>query len=430
MKPSKKYDVFISYSRKDFDEVEALVKQLKQAIPSLTYWFDLTGIESGDDFEERIIAAIDNSAFVLFALSENSMNSPWTKDEVMYAKNTGKRVLPVLMKDAVLSDGWFLFKFGRVDCIDSANNLQVAKLVRNLSQWTQKPMAIWMQEMEPEHEKNNLAQQKLVKAPKPTWLKWTIAAVSALVLALVLWLVWPAVSGDPAAKGVPALSAEAGTAETPAEPAEAPAAAPAHTWVDLGLSVMWATCNLGATTPEAYGHYFAWGETQTPADYQWASYVHGAAPDKLTKYCNDPAVGLGAYTDRKKVLEPADDAATTHWGKAWRMPTHKEMEELCSKCTWTWTSENGVNGYKVEAKNGNSIFLPAAGSFGGTQVHFEGAAGFYWCSNLSQENPRYAYSLGFNQEEISCNGDAFRLIRRSIRPVCRKQAAYKMMQNQ
>ena len=115
------HDIFISYSRKDFEEVSQLIQVLKKQIPDLVYWFDITGIESGDEFEEKIIKAIDNSSFVLFAVSDHSIASPWTRDEVMYAKNINKKVIPVLLKGAELKD-WFLFKFGRVDCIDSTNS--------------------------------------------------------------------------------------------------------------------------------------------------------------------------------------------------------------------------------------------------------------------------------------------------------------------
>ena len=132
-----KYDLFISYSRKDFDEVSSLLETIKTAIPNLSYWFDIDGIESGDEFEDKIISAIDNSSYVLFALSENSIQSQWTKDEVMYAKNTDKKVIPVLLKGAQMK-GWFLFKFGRIDCIDSTNTLQMEKLLQNLSDWTGK----------------------------------------------------------------------------------------------------------------------------------------------------------------------------------------------------------------------------------------------------------------------------------------------------
>lgn len=129
-----KYDVFISYSRKDFDEVSALIEMLKRELPGITFWFDVTGIESGDEFEDKIISAIDNSSFVLFALSANSLASQWTKDEVMYAKNTDKKIIPVLLEGAQLR-GWFLFKFGRIDCIDSTDDIQKEKLLNNLSSW-------------------------------------------------------------------------------------------------------------------------------------------------------------------------------------------------------------------------------------------------------------------------------------------------------
>lgn len=129
-----KYDVFISYSRKDFDEVSALMEAIRKEIPDLSMWFDVNGIESGDDFEEKIIDAIDNSSFLMFALSDNSLDSEWTKKEVMYAKNTGKRVVPVLLKGAQLKS-WFLFKFSTTDCIDSTNRVHMDKLCRNLSDW-------------------------------------------------------------------------------------------------------------------------------------------------------------------------------------------------------------------------------------------------------------------------------------------------------
>ncbi len=133
------YDIFISYSRKDFNEVKALYEMLKSRISNINIWFDLTGIESGDEFDEKIIAAIDNSKMLLFALSDNSNQSKWAKDEVMYAKNTEKRIIPVLMKGACLK-GWFLFRFGRVDCIDLQDEKQVTKMLNNFSEWFDKKL--------------------------------------------------------------------------------------------------------------------------------------------------------------------------------------------------------------------------------------------------------------------------------------------------
>ena len=133
------YDIFISYSRKDFNEVKALYEMLKSRISNINIWFDLTGIESGDEFDEKIIAAIDNSKMLLFALSDNSNQSKWAKDEVMYEKNTEKRIIPVLMKGACLK-GWFLFKFGRIDCIDLQDEKQVNKMLHNFSEWFDKKL--------------------------------------------------------------------------------------------------------------------------------------------------------------------------------------------------------------------------------------------------------------------------------------------------
>lgn len=153
MAQNKKYDVFISYSRKDFNEVKAFVDMLKVRIPTLDIWMDMEGIEAADDFDEKIITAIDASSYVIFAMSKNSNSvgegsSKWTKKELVYAKNTGKKVIPLFLKGAELNS-WFLFEFGRVDAIDSTNNLEVAKLLNNISKWTGKELVV--QEKEIKH---------------------------------------------------------------------------------------------------------------------------------------------------------------------------------------------------------------------------------------------------------------------------------------
>ena len=187
---------------------------------------------------------------------------------------------------------------------------------------------------------------------------------------------------------------------------------------DLGLSVYWATCNIGATTPEGYGDYFAWGETETKETYDWASYsmtLDGGTT--FTKY-ND--------TDGKTVLEAGDDAATQNWGSAWRMPTYDEMTELTntSNCEWTWTTQNGVNGYKVasnkEGYEGASIFLPAAGYCDGGYLDRVGSLGCYWSSSLAYTS--HAISLfsafsGFNDVGKSNNNCYFG---QPVRPVASK----------
>ncbi len=165
--------------------------------------------------------------------------------------------------------------------------------------------------------------------------------------------------------------------------------------VDLGLSVKWASCNVGAESPEDYGSYFAWGEIEAKSDYSWSTYKWcNGNTNSMTKYCTDSSYGT---VDNKTTLNPEDDVAHVSWGDGWRMPTLDEIKELLnpSKCTWSWTTQNGVNGYKVTGPNGNSIFLPAAGSHDGTKVNNRGSRGDYWFATLSEYYDYHACSLYF-----------------------------------
>ena len=126
-----------------------------------------------------------------------------------------------------------------------------------------------------------------------------------------------------------------------------------HEWVDLGLSVKWATCNVGASSPEDYGDYFAWGETETKETYEsYNSLIHGFSISDLESQ---------GYIDSEGNLTPLHDAATANWGGNWRMPTKEEIEELEKECLWKWTTLNGIKGYKITGLNNNCIFLPAKG---------------------------------------------------------------------
>ena len=182
-----------------------------------------------------------------------------------------------------------------------------------------------------------------------------------------------------------------------------------HAYVDLGLpsGLKWATCNVGATTPEGYGNYYAWGET-TPktTSYDWSTYkCCSGTEDSMTKYCTSSGLGI---VDNKTTLELTDDAAHVNWGGSWRMPTIAEQEELINtnNCTWTWTTQNNIAGYLVTSKikgyTDRSIFLPAAGiGYEDTKLcppeYWEG---FYWTSSLDINHPNYAYMLSFSQGSI------------------------------
>ena len=189
-----------------------------------------------------------------------------------------------------------------------------------------------------------------------------------------------------------------------------------HEYVDLGLSVKWATCNVGASKPEEYGDYFAWGETQPKDYYDWSTYKWcNGSYDTQTKYCTDSYYGT---VDNKTTLDLSDDAARANWGGSWRMPTRAEQDELRENCTWTWTTQNGVNGYKVTSKkNGNSIFLPAAGFRYDSSLDSAGSYGFYWSSSLYTDYPGIAYYSYFYSDSVDWSY-YYRYIGFTVRPVC------------
>ena len=207
------------------------------------------------------------------------------------------------------------------------------------------------------------------------------------------------------------------TPDTPTEPEEPENTENGHEYVDLGLSVKWATCNVGATKPEEYGDYFAWGEVEPKEVYDWSTY----------KYCNGPSTTLTKYNysssygtvDNKTQLELSDDAASANWGGSWRMPSKVEQDELREQCTWTWTSQNGINGCKVTSKkNGKSIFLPAAGYRDGSLLVSVGSYGDYWSSSLYMWNPELVNHLNFGNSGYVSWGNNYRCYGQSVRPVC------------
>ena len=182
-----------------------------------------------------------------------------------------------------------------------------------------------------------------------------------------------------------------------------------HEYVDLGLpsGLKWATCNIGATTPEEYGDHFAWGETEPKETYTWNTYFDPF----YTKYDTDGETTIGL----------SDDAAHVNWGGSWRIPTKAEWEELQTGCTWTWTADyegTGVHGYIVKSNtNNNSIFLPAAGFRRDSDFYFAGSNGNYWSSSLDGHLPNYAYILDFASGYMYLN-KYYRFDGQSVRPVC------------
>lgn len=192
-------------------------------------------------------------------------------------------------------------------------------------------------------------------------------------------------------------------------------------YVDLGLSVKWATFNVGASKPEEYGDYYAWGETATKNNYEWDSYRWCEGSETtLIKYCNRSSYGK---TDAKTVLDDEDDVAHVKWGGNWRMPTVSEQVELRDNCKWTWTTRNGVSGYLVTSKKSGytdrSIFLPAAGYMAQSKTYNVGYSCCYWSSTLRTDSyPYFAWCYFSTSEITGWDSLGYRNCGRSVRPVC------------
>ena len=194
-----------------------------------------------------------------------------------------------------------------------------------------------------------------------------------------------------------------------------------YEYVDLGLSVKWAKCNVGAEKETDAGLYFAWGETTgytasqvgTDKQFSWSDYKYGNSNSNLTKY---------NQSDGKTVLESADDAASQIMGGEWRMPTETEIQELLSNTNKEWTQVNGVNGYKFtsnkEGYQNNSIFIPAAGYYYDGSVYYVGSYGYVWSSSLSTSTPNGAWYLNFDSgncymgSSYRCGGQSVRGVRK------------------
>lgn len=174
-----------------------------------------------------------------------------------------------------------------------------------------------------------------------------------------------------------------------------------HEYVDLGLSVKWATCNIGAIFPTDYGEYYAWGEKESKRNYSWSTYdLCKGTYNSLTRYCSDKDYGV---VDNKTILDATDDVAHKCWGEDWRIPTDDELQELLDNCTKQWVSNyhgTGIAGYlltsKIQGYTGNSVFFPATGYVDATKVTSAGKSGIYWSSTVSTYYSGRAFGLSIS----------------------------------
>ena len=193
-----------------------------------------------------------------------------------------------------------------------------------------------------------------------------------------------------------------------------------HEWVDLGLpsGTLWATCNVGANSPEEYGDYFAWGETSPKEVYNWNTYKWCNGSDhSMTKYCTQSDYGNNGFTDGKTELDPSDDAATANWGSGARMPSREQIEELIYQCSTQWTQFNGVYGNLITGPNGNTIFLPYPGYRWDNSLDDAGTYGYYWSRTLFANYSNGACNLIINYGYMNSYYNASRYYGFAVRAV-------------
>ncbi|MDD6976236.1 MAG: hypothetical protein PUI52_05715 [Bacteroidales bacterium] len=203
-------------------------------------------------------------------------------------------------------------------------------------------------------------------------------------------------------------------------------APPEPSLVDLGLSVKWASFNLGASKPTEYGFYYQWAGTTDVSDrgiyLDWSNCPYHTGSNETLGWTKYNKVESYGTVDNKTVLESMDDAASVALGGKWRMPTDAEWHELSSNCSWTWITIDGVKGYKVQSRKpgytDNWIFLPAAGCRDGDYFNVVGSSGYYWSSSRSTYTyrPFKADFMYFNSSYVG-TGDNDRFYGQSVRPV-------------
>ena len=481
-----KYDIFISYSRKDAKIVKIFFDALSAA--GYSVWMDVDGIESGDEFKRKIVSAIKDSKLFLFFSSVASNASEWTVKEVNVAVALRKPIIPIKLDNTVYDDSLLLDLSGLdfIECGGNETFSTIQKLMRSLQNKIGSSNSVELKDKVSVRDVGH-TQENYYSIPVNTThagksefpklsfnKKWLVIAAVAIIafVAVIFGVNW---YGDYRAAEAERRQAEIALAEQQRfeeeliakeradsieaarkakeeaeriaaenkrlaqeeaarqakeeaerlaaenkrlaqeeaerkskeeaerkrkEAAQTRGTINGHDYVDLGLSVKWATCNVGASSPGDYGDYYAWGETSTKSSYD---------EDNSATYGKQ----MGSIAGN-----PTYDVARKKWGSPWRLPTKAEFDELIDNCTWTRTTQNGHNGYKVTSKkNGNSVFLPAAGWRVGALSYGRGTDGFYWSATPNESDSVSAYYLIFYEGYLGTycynRSDGHR-----VRPVC------------
>ena len=388
-----KYDIFISYKRIDKDKVFP-IKDFIERNTGYNCWIDLDGIESDAQFADIIIKAINNAKVFLFMYSKThskieNFEDDWTVKEISFAQMKKKRIVFVNLDNTPLTDR-FYFMFSTKQQVAAMSDVAMKKLCADIKQWLRNEDEERLEQERIEREKRE-AEAKIKAEQERLERERREAEQKRLEQ-----------------ERIDRERREAEARKKAEMQKSTSNMANGHEYVDLGLpsGLKWATCNVGANKPEDYGDYFAWGETSTKAEYNSDNCpTYGLSKSELQSQ---------DYIDSEGNITSQYDTARAKWGGKWRMPTKAELQELLDKCTWTWMSQNGIDGYKVTGPNGNSIFLPAAGYRYGSSLGYAGSRANCWSS--TPDGWSYAYYLYFGSSKRNVDS-YYRYNGRSVRPV-------------
>lgn len=434
--------IFISYKRVDLQKVKKIKEQIDSALNEKC-WIDMDGIESDAQFKDVIIKAINECEIMLFMYSSShskiiDYEKDWTIRELNFASLKHKRIVFINLDNSKLTDQ-LEFDFSSKQQIDGTSQASLEHLIKDLRHWlgydvineeksSELPAKCITTHEMPTDKANSKAETITVaRNPKHKGriFKPILFATIAIAVGVSIYLSQDRLRNDHDA--VSEDMAEIDTTDTSgsyvAEP-ECPrfenraCIVAGHEYSDLGLSVLWSTCNLGAEYPEDAGSYFAWGEISVKSRYDWRNLRYHSETASgnghtFSKYITSQQFGR---IDNRRILDSGDDAASTAWGNGWRMPSRQELNELRTSCDWTWTSRNDKSGFEVTSRtNGASIFIPATGYKEGADIIGWNSDGYLWSSELF-EGGRNAYYLYFKKGETDISNMG-RYLGLCIRPV-------------
>lgn len=387
----KRFDVFISYSSQDQKVVEGLCGFLERK--GYRCFVAYRDIPRGVVWATAITEAMDVSKMMVVIFSNAFNVSPQTDREIEIASENRMPILTYRVTDSEMT-GAKKYYLKNLNWIDAFPNPEacfgqlldsVVKLIGP---------SVLEAKQSAELVEDCLAQETTMKQSKPDQRRkrhiypWIIGGV--LITLIVLAFILVKSESNDSYNG--------------------------HEYVDLGLpsGTLWATCNVGASKPEDYGDYYAWGEVQTKSTYDWATYKYAKGSDStITKYCFASYLGYNGYIDKLRILQDTDDAATVNWGSGWYTPTFQQWTELLENTTNQWVSQDGVTGMLFTARRGKTLFLPASGYYS-DDVYYMGGYGFYWSKSLSSSTG--ASGLYFISSDCHIGG-GFRCGGHSVRPV-------------